>query len=72
MSAEVPALTRDETRRFNYLLAKHVQRGLSAAAAMAVGCMYVSLVNSSDPRAIRGVRKALADLEAAERSGEPS
>lgn len=69
MSVEVPALTSEEARRFNHLLAKHVQRGLSAAAAMAVGHMYGALVNSNDPRTIQGVRKALADLEAAEAGG---
>lgn len=67
---DVPALTGEETQRFNYLLVKHVQRGLRADAAMAVGHMYGSLVRSSDPRTIRGVRKALADLEAAERVAE--
>lgn len=68
MSAEeVPDLTREETRRFNHLLSRHVQSGLRADAAMAVAQMYASLVNSTDPRTILGVRKALTHLEAAER-----
>lgn len=68
MSAEeVPELTREETRRFGQLLARHVQSGLHADASMAVAQMYASLINSTDPHTISGVRKALAHLEAAER-----
>lgn len=68
MSAEeVPDLTREETRRFNDLLSRHVQSGLRANASTAVSHTYASLVNSTDPRTISGVRKALAHLEAAER-----
>lgn len=66
-------ITQAEIDRLNHLLAKHVQTApgrITVEASLAVTAMYSALVNAAqydhDERAIRGIRTAVAHLEAAE------